>query len=360
MKNINYFISILGSLVLLLSASSLLCQTLLRQLGPSLEYPWGMDFLNQNSVLVTEKTGKIFEINIETGESSEITGVPKVASNGQGGLLDLIIDQNKTKDGSTIYFCYSFQVSNGIGTAIDKAEIVDSEIVNLERLYQSNHISDSSKHFGCRLLLKGSYLFATLGDRGDRNLAQDKKIDSGSVIKISLQQWSVGKSKRKATVFSNGHRNPQGLALNPYTNQIWSHEHGPRGGDEINIIQENYNYGWPIITSGKEYFGGSIGIGSSSPDYASPIWTWIPSIAPSGMAFYNRNMFQDFKGHLLVGSLKFRSLYLVRLKDNLPTSETIIFKNKIGRIRDVAVVQDGSILILTDEKNGGLYKLFRK
>ena len=115
-------------------------------------------------------------------------------------------------------------------------------------------------------LLKGSYLFATLGDRGDRNTAQDKKIDSGSVIKISLQQSSVGKSNKKAIVFSNGHRNPQGLALNPYTKQIWSHEHGPRGGDEINIIQEGHNYGWPIITSGKEYYGGSIGIGSSSPD----------------------------------------------------------------------------------------------
>ena len=230
MKNPNCFISILGSLVLLLSASSLVCQTLLRQIGPSLEYPWGMDFLNQNSVLVTERTGKIFKINIQTGESSEITGVPKVVSNGQGGLLDLIVEQTKAKEGRTIYFCYSFQASNGIGTAIDKAEIVDSKIVNLEKLYQSNHMSDSSRHFGCRLLLQGSYLFATLGDRGDRNTAQDKKIDSGSVIKISLQQRSVGKSNRKATVFSNGHRNPQGLALNPYTKQIWSHEHGPRGG----------------------------------------------------------------------------------------------------------------------------------
>ena len=130
--------------------------------------------------------------------------------------------------------------------------------------------------------------------------------------------------------------------------------------DEKNIIKHDKNYGWPIITSGEEYFGGKIGEGSYSPEYESPLWTWIPSIAPSGMAFYDRNMFENFKGHLLIGSLKFKSLYLVKIKDNLPISEEIIFQNKIGRIRDVEVGMDGSIYLLTDEKNGGLFRLYKK
>ena len=149
------------------------------------------------------------------------------------------------------------------------------------------------------------------------------------------------------------------MAIHPDTQEIWVHEHGPRGGDEINIFTAGANYGWPITSFGREYYGAKIGKGiTSAPGITDPVWHWTPSIAPSGMAFYTGDMF-DFKGHLLVGSLKFRSLYLVTLKDNRPSSETVLLKNKIGRIRDVEIAPDGAILLLSDETDGGLYRLSR-
>jgi glucose/arabinose dehydrogenase len=147
------------------------------------------------------------------------------------------------------------------------------------------------------------------------------------------------------------------MAIHPRTGKLWAHEHGPRGGDEINIISAGANYGWPKVSHGKEYIGGSIGIGTSAPGFADPAWVWTPSIAPSGMAFYQGTMFPQFDGHLLVGSLKFERLYLLQITDGLPQAEAIILENAIGRVRDVAVAADGSILLLSDETNGGLYRL---
>ena len=150
------------------------------------------------------------------------------------------------------------------------------------------------------------------------------------------------------------------MAVNPQTGEIWVHEHGPKGGDEINILKEGTNYGWPILSYGREYFGGKIGDGRTrAPGYADPVWVWVPSIAPSGMAFYTGDMFPEFKGDLLVGSLKFRSLYHIRLEAGRPVSEQALLKRKIGRVRDVAVAADGSILLLSDEADGGLYRLSR-
>ena len=281
--------------------------------------------------------------------------MPIIFFKGQGGLLDITVKKNKSNN-KVIYFCNTVEKNGKLGTVIHRGELVlnKNKIENLKLIFESNHYSKSSKHFGCRLLLKKDMLYASLGDRGKRDTAQNINDDSGSIIEIDLNNSNSYK------IYSLGHRNPQGLTINPLNNQIWSHEHGPRGGDEINIIKKDKNYGWPIITSGEEYFGGKIGEGSYSPEYESPLWTWIPSIAPSGMAFYNRNMFENFKGHLLIGSLKFKSLYLVRIMDNLPISEEIIFQNKIGRIRDVDVGIDGSIYLLTDEKKGGLFRLYKK
>ena len=197
-----------------------------------------------------------------------------------------------------------------------------------------------------------NHIGLTIGDFNIFGLSQDTKSIYGKIYSINVNNSNL-------KLISSGHRNPQGLHKVLDRDILIETEHGPRGGDEINIIKKDKNYGWPIITSGEEYFGGKIGEGSYSPEYESPLWTWIPSIAPSGMAFYDRNMFENFKGHLLIGSLKFKSLYLVKIKDNLPISEEIIFQNKIGRIRDVEVGWDGSIYLLTDEKKGGLFKLYK-
>ena len=346
---------ILLSCLLFVSPNLVKSEVYLKKIGNDLEYPWGMDFLDENTILVTQKTGKIIKINLKNEVFEEINGLPAIYFKGQGGLLDIIVKKNKSNN-KIIYFCNTIEKNGKLGTVIHKGELISnkSKIENLKLIFESNHYSKSSKHFGCRLVLKKNMLYASLGDRGKRDTAQNKNDDSGSIIEINLN------NSYSYQIYSLGHRNPQGLTINPFNNQIWSHEHGPRGGDEINIIKKDKNYGWPIITSGEEYFGGKIGEGSYSPKYESPLWTWIPSIAPSGMAFYNRNMFENFKGHLLIGSLKFKSLYLVRIMDNLPISEEIIFQNKIGRIRDVDVGIDGSIYLLTDEKKGGLFRLYKK
>ena len=360
MSSLKSLIRIIFIFTFFINSPYLYAKVLLERVGQPLQHPWGMDFLNHDEVLITERPGGIVKVVISTGKTTSVTGLPKVFAGGQGGLLDIIVDTNDKEKETDVYFCYSFRDPKGIGTAVDKGVLKENKIINIESIFISNHLLNSRKHFGCRLLLIKNTLFATLGDRGKRDSAQDEQNHSGSVIKILLNKDEKLKSRKRKTIFSIGHRNPQGLALHPNTNQIWSHEHGPKGGDEINILKKGKNYGWPIITSGKEYFGGKIGIGTSSSAYVSPIWTWTPSIAPSGMAFYDKTMFNEFKGHLLVGSLKFRALYLIKLKNNHPISENIVFKNKIGRIRDVAVSKDGSILLLTDEREGGLYRLFRE
>ena len=295
MSTLKSFIGILFIFLFFINAPYLYAKVLLELVGRPLQHPWGMDFLNHDEVLITERPGRIVKVVISSGNTTLVTGVPKVFAQGQGGLLDIVVDKQNKGNETNVYFCYSFRGSKGIGTAIDKGIFREDEIVNIESLFVSNHLLNSRKHFGCRLLIIKDTLFATLGDRGKKDTTQDKKNHSRAVIRIPLNIGKNPKLKRNITIFSIGHRNPQGLALNPNTNQIWNHEHGPREGDEINILVEGQNYGWPLVTSGKEYLGGKIGIGTSSPYHVSPIWTWIPSIAPSGMAFYDKSMFNEFK-----------------------------------------------------------------
>jgi glucose/arabinose dehydrogenase len=260
-----------------------------------------------------------------------------------------------------VFFCYSKPVANGTITAIDKAQLTGTSLTNRKTIFAANQTSRKAIHYGCRLVLDDGYIYASLGERGRRHDAQDPSLHVGSVIRLhddgSIPQDNPHPSGWAAEILSIGHRNPQGMAIHPRTGKLWAHEHGPRGGDEINIISAGANYGWPKVSHGKEYIGGSIGIGTSAPGLADPAWVWTPSIAPSGMAFYQGTMFPQFDGHLLVGSLKFERLYLLHITDGLPQAEAVILEDAIGRVRDVAVAADGSILLLSDETDGGLYRL---
>jgi glucose/arabinose dehydrogenase len=211
-------------------------------------------------------------------------------------------------------------------------------------------------------VLVGDFIYLSLGERGARDAAQDSSVYAGAVLRLNAdgEFAPAAVTGGQLGIFTKGHRNPQGMAVNPQTGEIWLHEHGPKGGDEINILKEGANYGWPILSYGREYFGGKIGDGQTQAQgYVDPVWVWVPSIAPSGMAFYTGDMFPEFKGDLLVGSLKFRSLYHVRLEAGRPVSEQALLKRKIGRVRDLAEAADGSILLLSDEADGGLYRLSR-
>ena len=329
----------------------------IERIGAPIAHPWGISQIEGTHYLVTARSGELFKVDIATGQQQPIANVPAVFAKRQGGLLDVVMENSR------VYLCYSRPMPDGkAATALYQAELRGNALRGGQVLFTSNFFSTSGHHFGCRIVLAGDFIYLGLGERGERDTAQDNALYSGAVIRLardgslapaSGDNWPKG-------VFSKGHRNPQGMARHPRTGEIWLHEHGPKGGDEINILQAGANYGWPIVSHGREYYGGKVGEGlTQAAGFADPVWVWIPSIAPSGMAFYDKDMFPELKGGLLVGSLKFRSLYHLSLDGEKPASEQVILKQKIGRIRDVMVAEDGAILLLSDEVNGGLYRLSR-
>ena len=356
----------------------------LERIGPPMSHPWGMEFLDHDTVLVTVRSGGLLRVDLADGTTTAITGLPEVFDRRQGGLLDVaMIDGH-------VYLCYSAMLDGGSSTAIDRAVIKGNTLVRRETIFTGNNPSRSGHHFGCRLQVTGGMIYASLGDRGARDNAQDPATHAGSLIRINLDGSIPHNNPKPAgladggadgwapEIFTIGHRNPQGMAMHPRTGDIWTHEHGPRGGDEINIIHPGRdggaNYGWPTVSHGREYATGRrVSDHNSLAGHVDPVWVWDPSIAPSGMAFYpdaddtndSGRMFPEFRGHLLVGSLKFRRLYLVELDtgSGLPASERVILDGQIGRIRDVAVAPHGpfagALLLLSDEAQGGLYMMTR-
>ena len=338
-------------------------ETVIQRIGPELNHPWGLAIFNGNKVLVTTRPGQLYQIDTSLGSSRLITNTPNVVEHRQGGLLDVAV--KKEDETIIVFLCYTKDVgSSKTSTAIYRGILDGDQLSKGSDIFVSNHSSSSGLHFGCRLALKDTYLYASIGDRGNRNSAQDPTSHSGAIIRLRLNTEGESHSRPKdwlKEIYSIGHRNPQGLIFNKRTGDLWSHEHGPRGGDEINIISFGKNYGWPTVSYGKEYFGGNIGLNYSPSGYIDPVWKWTPSIAPSGMVFYSGKMFPEINGKLLVGSLKFMRLFVVSLGQNgLPSTEESIFKNTFGRIRDVDVLQDGSILILNDETEGGLFRVSRR
>jgi glucose/arabinose dehydrogenase len=355
----------------------------LERVGPALAHPWGMEFLTSDSLLVTTRGGALWKIGLADGAATRITGTPDVYARRQGGLLDVA-----AIDGH-VYLCYSAILPGGSATAIDRAVIEGDRLVRRRTIFTGNAATKSGHHFGCRLHVTGTALWATVGDRGERDNGQDPSTHAASIIRLTPDGdahpgnphvTDDGKAGWAPEIFSIGHRNPQGLAMNPATGEMWSHEHGPRGGDEINILRPTIdagaNYGWPAVSHGREYATGlRVSRHDSLPGFVDPVWVWVPSIAPSGMAFYPDEaggdgsgamspdaMFPEWRGHLLVGSLKFRRLYLVEIGDDgLPASESVILDGEIGRIRDVAVGPDGpfagEVFLLSDEAQGGLWRL---
>ena len=357
MKKLSYITIIIGIFIFYFSSLHAEDEYKLERIGGPISHPWGMSQITDTDWLVTARSGAMYKIDLRTHTHQPIQNIPPVFDKNQGGLLDVAVQ------GSDIYLCYSRPLENGqAATALYKARLEGDQLHDGRPLFTSNQISRSGRHFGCRIVLSDKFIYLSLGDRGARESAQDRAVYAGAVIRLGTDGQLAPAALRGdlAGSFTKGHRNPQGMAINPETGEIWVHEHGPKGGDEVNILKAGANYGWPVLSYGREYFGGQIGDGrTTAPGYTDPVWVWVPSIAPSGMAFYTADMFPEFKGGLLVGSLKFRSLYHLRLKSGRPVSEQALLKRKIGRVRDVAVAADGSILLLSDEASGGLYRLSR-
>lgn len=329
-----------------------------------LSIPWGFTFLPDGSMLITEKEGKL--IHFKNGKKTLISGLPDIYVRGQGGLMDIILHPNY-KDNGWIYFSYASSKGEGDGgnTAIARAKLKDNTLVDLEVLYKATPNTTKGQHFGSRLVFdKEGYLFFTMGERGDRDTnPQDLKRDNGKVYRLN-DDGSIPKDNpfvnvpsAKKAIYSFGHRNPQGMTLHPKTKAIWTHEHGPKGGDEINIIQPGKNYGWPVISYGVNYSGTSFTDKTEKEGMEQPLHYWDPSIAPSGMAFIDSDKYGDWNGNLLVGSLKFQYLDMCTLKNDKVIKEERLL-NGLGRVRCVEQGPDGYIYVGIE--NLGIVKLIKK
>ena len=329
-----------------------------------LNIPWGFTFLPDASMLITEKSGQL--IHFKDGKKTTISGLPEIYVRGQGGLLDIILHPDYKTNG-WIYFSYASPDGEGSGgnTAIARAKLKDNTLINLEVLYKASPNSTRGQHFGSRLVFdKEGYLFFTIGERGDRDTnPQDLTRDCGKVYrlhddgKIPVDNPFVDIPNAKKAIYSYGHRNPQGMTLHPNTQEIWTHEHGPKGGDEINIIKAGKNYGWPVISYGVNYSGTSFTDITEKEGMEQPLHYWDPSIAPSGMAFITSDKYGDWKNNLLVGSLKFQYLDLCTVKDNKIIKEERLLDG-LGRVRCVEQGPDGYIYVGIE--NLGIVKLIRK
>lgn len=335
----------------------------IEKLGEPIAHPWGIAVLNQSEALVTARAGALLRINLVTGVQEPVRPIPRVAGFRQGGLLDVAV----LDDGATVqvFLCYSKPMGKGeAGLAIATGRLNGNRLDDLADLFVSNHSSGSGVHFGCRLALREGYLFASLGDRGDRDNSQNVGNHAGSIVRITLGNADARANDQEgwlSEIYSIGHRNPQGLAIQPSTGKLWAHEHGPRGGDEVNLIEQNANYGWPLVSYGKEYVGGDIGLNYSPSGLIDPLWIWDPSIAPSGMVFYTGDMFPQWHSSLLVGALRFTSIYRLEIdaKTNRPVKEERLFDGDFGRVRDIEQAPDGSLLVLSDSSTGGVYRISR-
>lgn len=328
-----------------------------------IDIPWGMIWLNDKDLLVTNRAGDLRLIRDGKLLDQAITGVPKVHVERQGGLLDVEIDPNYEKNG-WIYFSYSGYEGDekGNNTSVMRARLKDMQLVDKELLFDGYPNTERAFHYGSRLEFdKEGYLYFSIGDRGQREVhPQRLDHDAGKIHRIKADGTipasnPFAKQKdARPTIYSYGHRNPQGMAMHPETGDIWTHEHGPRGGDEINIIKAGVNYGWPVITYGINYNGTKITDEKARDGMQQPDWIWTPSIAPSAMQFVSSDKYPEWKGHLLVGSLKFAHLVLLELEGDKIKSHSKLFEGT-GRVRSMAAHANGDLYIGTDAN--GIYKV---
>ncbi|MBT1451232.1 sorbosone dehydrogenase family protein [Glaciecola sp. XM2] len=325
--------------------------------------PWGMTWLNETDLLVSDKLGSLRIVRNGKLLEEPISGLPAISINGQGGLLDVEVDPNYAQNG-WIYFAYSgFEgESEGFNTSVMRAQLENMALVNQQVIFDGEPNSDKRQHFGSRLSFDNEgYLYITIGDRGERDIhPQRLDRDAGKVHRIypdgSIPSTNpfVDNADANNSIYSYGHRNPQGMAVHPVTGKIWTHEHGPRGGDEINLLQAGANYGWPIITFGRNYIGTEITDKTEMEGMMQPQWQWTPSIAPSGMLFVTSDRYPQWQGKMLVGSLKFGYLLLMEMDGEQVVSQSIALED-VGRLRSISQGPDGYIYVGTD--GTGIFKI---
>ena len=331
----------------------------LEKIVDSFDKPWSLSFIDEENIIITEKSGKLYTFNLKNKKISEIKHNLSVLEVGQGGLLDVLYHQQK------VYISYSENRGDWkTSTSVARGKFNNTNI-NFKNIFQANPPIDSGYHFGSRLVIKDNHLYITAGERGKGMIAQDVKQHPGSIIRINLD-GSIPKDNPKfknkkdwlPEIYQIGVRNPQGMALSPFDNKIYMTNHGARGGDWFGTANYGENYGWKILGwGGTNYSGSKIGP-KWKPGFTKAIKYWVPSIAVSAMTIYKGNEFSEWNGDALITSLKDKSLRKIKFKDRKFISEEIIFKGKIGRIRDIKLHKEtGELYMLSD--NGELWRMYR-
>lgn len=328
-----------------------------------LDNPWGMSFLPDGNLLVTDRNGKIYRID-SNQQKTEINGGPEVLAQGQGGLLDVTLHPNFSKN-HWVYFSYSAFKEAPEGklstTAVMRAKLDGNQLSDQKVIFEALPYSKTRHHYGSRMVFdKNGYLFVSVGERGsEKTNPQNLDSDLGKIHRMKDDGSPVNdnpfKDKTKGTIYSWGHRNPQGLLIDPATGTIWETEHGPRGGDELNIVRKGANYGWPVISYGINYDGKVITDLKAKEGMEQAQKYWVPSIAPSGLALVNSSKYPAWKGNLLIGSLRFKYLNRCVIKNNKVVKEEILFPN-IGRVRNVSIGPDGYAYVAVEDP-GYIYRI---
>lgn len=330
-----------------------------------LNHPWSMAFMPDGRILLTERAGRLRVVSSDGQLSPPIKGVPTVFAQDQGGLLGIALDPDFSKN-SFIYLAYAEPQGDLAGTAVARAKLVGGALENLQVIFRQQPKTEGGNHFGSRLVFApDGNLFVTLGDRFKyMDEAQELNNHLGKLVRIRrdglvpADNPFIQDRKAKPEIWSYGHRHIQGAAIHPQTGQLWTHEHGPRGGDEINIPKAGKNYGWPKASYGIHYWMTPIKDEHAEQGFEEPVYHWTPAVAPSGMMFYQGDMFPEWKGNLFVGSLVGKRLIKLAVEGTNIISEEKLLKDS-ARIRDVAEGPDGAIYLLTDDENGKLLKLTR-
>jgi len=335
----------------------------LETVAQGLEHPWSLAFLPDGSMLVTEREGRLRRIVSGQRLPETISGMPELVVSGQGGLLDVLLHPDFGYN-SQLFLSYAHRNRQGMTTRVARATLTNNSLQNVEVIFEALPRSNNSRHFAGRMAFdQEGKLYISVGDRGEMDRAQDTADDAGGVHRITVNGKPAGsnpfadRSGFNESFFTCGNRNIQGMTRHPQTGEIWSHEHGPRGGDEINILRAGNNYGWPKVTYGIDYSGLPISSRTTMEGITEPLHYWDPSIAPSGMAFYTGDLFPQWQDDLFVGALKLQKLVRLSLDGETVTEEEDLLINLGERIRDVRMGPDGALWLLTDSDNGKLYRM---
>jgi glucose/arabinose dehydrogenase len=336
-------------------------------IATGLVQPWSVEVLPDGGYLISERGGNLRLVR-NGAASAPISGVPAVAAVGQGGLLDIALSPDFATS-RTLYLTYSTAGTGGYGTAVARANLSDdgTALEDTKQIFVMQRLSSRGQHFGSRIAIAADgSLFFGIGDRGDGPRAQNPRDHAGSILHINpdgsipANNPYAGTSEGLPEIWSIGHRNPQGITIDPKDGTMLTVEHGARGGDEINIPQAGRNYGWPLISYGRHYTGAEFDMGSAADGFEQPLFYWDPSIAPGAITVYRGQMFPEWDGDLIVTALKYQLLArLERSEDGAILSEERLFDGEFGRIRDVTVAPDGALLMVTDAKDGALLRISR-